>query len=412
MTTKPNNAARDPLTVGQHTFDAVDKIVEHAGFLSGQLQSLRERMYPPEAEKSLRYFMTNEVSKLTTIPESTLRTLSIDGKGPSPQRLENNHRAYTLAQINELRRYFAKQKPGGDLSVLPSRQKHEHLQILAATNFKGGSAKTTTTVHLAHYLALQGYRVLAIDLDPQASLSAMFGFQPEMDVGHNETIYAAMRYDEERRPLKDVIRKTYFDGLDLVPGNIEVMEFEYETPRVLGTNQKVEGGIFFERLKLAIDEVANDYDIVLLDTPPSLGYLTLGALYAATSMIITIHPAMLDVASMSQFLLMLGDLAAVIRDAGATMRNDFINYLVTRHDPNDQAQTQIVALLRHLFTDDVLVPTALQSTAVELAGLGKRSIYEVEPGEIPRNTLKRAREAMDDVNRAILDQVHKSWGRS
>lgn len=412
MTTqaKDAKAAAAPIQFG--SIDAVDKIVEHAGLLSGQLQTLRKRMYPPEAEKSLRYFMTNEVSKLTSIPESTLRTLSIDGKGPSPARLENNHRAYTLKQINELRRYFADQKPGGDLSFLPQRRGNEHLQVLAATNFKGGSAKTTTTVHLAHYLALQGYRVLAIDLDPQASLSAMFGFQPEMDVGENETIFAALRYDDQRKPISEVIRKTYFDGLDLVPGNIEVMEFEYETPRVLGTNQKVEGGIFFERLKLAIESVEGDYDIVLLDTPPSLGYLTLGALYSATSMVITIHPAMLDVASMSQFLLMLGDLAAVIRDAGASMRNDFMNYLITRHDPNDQAQTQIVALLRHLFADDVIMPTALQSTAVELAGLGKRSIYEVEAGEIPRNTLKRARESMDDVNKAILDQVHKSWGRT
>lgn len=412
MTTQAIDSDKTDIERLAGAIDAVDKIVDHAGLLSGQLQVLRQRMYPPEAEKSLRYFMTNEVSKLTSIPESTLRTLSIDGKGPSPARLENNHRAYTLAQVNELRRYFAAQKPDGDLSVLPHRQPGEHLQVLAATNFKGGSAKTTTTVHLAHYLALQGYRVLTIDLDPQASLSAMFGFQPEMDVGQNETIYAAMRYDDQRRPISEVIRKTYFDGLDLVPGNIEVMEFEYETPRVLGTNQKVEGGIFFERLKLAIAEVEDDYDIVLLDTPPSLGYLTLGALYSATSMIITIHPAMLDVASMSQFLLMLGDLAAVIRDAGATMQNDFINYLITRHDPNDQAQTQIVALLRHLFADDVIMPTALQSTAVELAGLGKRSIYEVEAGEIPRNTLKRAREAMDDVNRAILEQVHKSWGRT
>ena len=412
MTTQAIDSDKTDIRRLAGAIDAVDKIVDHAGLLSGQLQTLRERMYPPEAEKSLRYFMTNEVSKLTSIPESTLRTLSIDGKGPSPARLENNHRAYTLAQVNELRRYFAAQKPDGDLSILPHRQPGEHLQVLAATNFKGGSAKTTTTVHLAHYLALQGYRVLTIDLDPQASLSAMFGFQPEMDVGQNETIYAAMRYDDQRRPIRDVIRKTYFDGLDLVPGNIEVMEFEYETPRVLGTNQKVEGGIFFERLKLAIEDVEGDYDIVLLDTPPSLGYLTLGALYSATSMVITIHPAMLDVASMSQFLLMLGDLAAVIRDAGASMRNDFINYLITRHDPNDQAQTQIVALLRHLFADDVIMPTALQSTAVELAGLGKRSIYEVEAGEIPRNTLKRAREAMDDVNHAILDQIHRSWGRS
>lgn len=407
MATKANQV------VDEYTaLDTVDKIVRHARLLSGQLQTLRERMYPPEAEKKLRFFMTNEVSKLTSIPESTLRTMTIEGKGPSPARLDNNHRTYTLAQINELRRYFAAQKPAGAQNILPHRNSNEHLQVLAITNFKGGSAKTTTSVHLAHYLALRGYRVLAVDLDPQASMSAMFGSQPELDVGHNETIHAALRYDESRRPMKDIIRKTYFDGLDLIPGNIEVMEFEYDTPRILGMREKVVGGLFFERLDLAIKEVADDYDIVILDTPPSLGYLTLGALYAATSMIITVHPAMLDVASMNQFLLMMGDLVGVIRDAGATMRNDFISYLITRHDPNDQAQTQIVALLRHLFADDVLIPTALQSTAVEAAGLGKRSVYEVEPGEIQRNTLKRARQSMDSVNESILDLVHRSWGRS
>lgn len=59
----------------------------------------------------------------------------------------------------------------------------------------------------------------------------MFGAQPEVDVGSNETIYAALRYDEaERRPIRDIIRKTYFEGIDLIPGNLEVMEYEHETP--------------------------------------------------------------------------------------------------------------------------------------------------------------------------------------
>ena len=391
--------------------DSVDKIVRHAGLLSNQLQDLREQMYPPQASKSLRRFMTNEVSRLTSIPESTLRTMDLEGKGPSPARLENNHRAYTLAQINELRRYFADIKPGGAIEILPHRRDGEHVQILAVANFKGGSAKTTTSVHLSHYLALQGYRVLAIDLDPQASMSAMFGAQPEFDVAENETIYAALRYDEDRKSIRDVIRKTYFDGLDLIPGNIEVMEFEHETPQVLTAGGQRKEGIFFERLNLAIQDVADDYDVVILDTPPSLGYLTLGALYAATGLIITVHPAMLDVASMSQFLLMMGDLAGVIRDAGATMEKDFLHYLVTRHNINDQPQVQIVALLRHLFKEDVLMPTAIQSTAVEAAGLGKRTIYELESGEVTRATLKRARESMDDVNAAILDLIKQSWGR-
>ena len=406
MSVKPKFAVRSSEE------DATEKIVRHAEMLSKQLQDLRERMYPPEAQKRLRRFMTPEVSKLTSISESSLRTLSIEGKGPSPDRLENNHRAYTLDQINELRYYFAEKNPADAVQYLPHRTGSEHLQILAVANFKGGSAKTTTSVHLAHYLALHGYRVLAIDLDPQASMSAMFGAQPEFDVDSNETVYATLRYDDHRRPIRDVVRPTYFPGIDLIPGNIEVMEFEYDTPRVLAMKEATKGSLFFERLDQAIREVESDYDVVILDTPPSLGYLTLASLYSATGLLITVHPAMMDVASMNQFLLMMGDLVAVIKEAGATMDKDFMRYLITRHDSNDQAQAQIVGLMRHLFGDDVLMPTALESTAIEAAGLGKRTIYEVEPGEVQRNTLKRARESMDAVNGTLIRLIHSSWGRS
>ncbi|ASW10498.1 plasmid partitioning protein RepA [Rhizobium sp. 11515TR] len=391
--------------------NAASKIARHATVLSGQLQQLRTRMYPPKSEKMLRQFLTNEVSKLTSIPDSTLKLMSSEGRGPVPSRLENNHRVYTLAQINELRELFAKQKPAEALRFLPRRRPGEHLQVMAIANFKGGSAKTTTCVHLAHYLALHGYRVLALDLDPQASLSAMFGAQPEIDVGANETIYAALRYDAtERRSIREIIRKTYFDGIDLVPGNLEVMEYEHETPRVLA-QRSGSGAIFFERLKLALAEVEEDYDIVILDTPPSLGFLTLSAIYAATSMIITVHPAMLDVASMSQFLLMMGDLISVLDESGAQLDQDFIRYLITRHDPNDAPQSQVVAMLRHLFGTDVLLPTAIESTAVEAAGLAKRSLYELEMGQIGRDTHKRAREAVDAVNEAIVHLINTSWGR-
>lgn len=391
--------------------DAGIKIMRHANLLSGQLQQLRTRMYAPTSEKVLRPFLTNEVSKLTSIPDLTLKHWSSEGRGPEPGRLENNHRVYTLAQINELRALFAAQKPSDALKYLPHRRPGEHLQVLSIANFKGGSAKTTTCVHLAHYLALQGYRVLALDLDPQASLSAMFGSQPEFDVGPNETIYAALRYEEsEKRPIRDVIRKTYFEGIDIVPGNLEVMEYEHETPRILA-NKTGSGAIFFERLKLCLAEVEDDYDIVILDTPPSLGFLTLSAIYAATSMIITVHPAMLDVASMSQFLLMMGDLIGVLNESGAQLDQDFIRYLITRHDPNDAPQSQVVAMMRHLFGADVLLPTSIESTAVEAAGLAKRSIYELEVGQIGRDTHKRAREAVDAVNASIVRLINDSWGR-
>ena len=78
----------------------------------------------------------------------------------------------------------------------------------------------------------------------------------------------------------------------------------------------------------------------------------------------------------------------------------------------DQPQAQIAAMLRHLFAEEVLVPTAIESTAVEAAGLAKRSLYELEPGEIGRDTYRRAKESMDAVNAAIVELIRKSWGRT
>ena len=368
-------------------------------------------MYPPEAQKSLRRFMTHEVAKITSIPEPTLRLLSSEGRGPIPERLDNNYRVYTLEQVNALRRLLAEMKPAEAGRYLPRRRAGEHLQVIGIVNFKGGSAKTTTAAHLAHYLALHGYRVLAIDLDPQASLSALFGAQPEIEVGENETIYATLRYGPARRPMRDIIRQTYFPGIDLIPANIEVMEYEHETPRVLAAKSELKESIFFERLKLAIAEVEDDYDVVVLDTPPSLGFLTLGAIYAATGLIVTVHPAMLDVLSMSQFLLMMSDLIDVIHAEGGRLRQDFFHYLITRHDPNDQPQAQIVSMLRHLLAEDVLTPAVLESTAIESASLAKRTLYELEPGNVSRDTFRRARDAMDAVNDRILELIHQSWGR-
>lgn len=76
---------------------------------------------------------------------------------------------------------------------------------------------------------------------------------------------------------------------------------------------------------------------------------------------------------------------------------------------NDASQSQVVAMMRHIFGPDVLLPTAIESTAVEAAGLAKRSVYELEC-RIGRETQKRAREALDAVNKAILDLITSSLG--
>ncbi len=389
--------------------------MRHSHLLAAQLQSLRAQMYPPEAKKSLKTFTSREAAALVGIAESTLRQMSLDGESAIPDRMgrDNRRRAYTLGQINEIREHLAKKRPKEALNFVPRRRPNEKLQVLAIANFKGGSAKTTTTLHLAHFLALEGLRVLAIDLDPQASLSTVFGYQPELDIDDNQTIYGAIRYDEnERVPLSAVIRKTYFEGIDLVPGNLELMEYEHETPQAIARGDARGEAMFFRRLRSVINSVADDYDVVLIDAPPQLGYLTLGALYAATSLLVTVHPAMLDVSSMNQFLKMTSDILQVIDEHGGALEHDFIRYVLTRHNPNDVPQVNIVALLRSLFGEDVLAPSVVETTAIANAGLEKKSLYEMERGSVGRDTLSRALESVDAVNREIFSQIKHVWGRT
>ena len=225
---------------------AVDEAIRSdAEALSNELYNLRARLFPPSAAKTLRQFSSGEAAALIGVSDAYLRQLSLAGEGPAPAFLAGGRRAYTLSQVNEYRRFLSRDN---GREYLPTRRGSDHLQIVAITNFKGGSGKTTTSAHLAQYLALRGFRVLAIDLDPQSSLSTLFGVQPETDLSENETLYAAIRYDEKRRPLGEVIRPTYFTGIDLVPANLELQEFEHETPRLLAKGQRGEHDLFFNRV--------------------------------------------------------------------------------------------------------------------------------------------------------------------
>lgn len=399
--------------IARQSLPSVDETIgAQAELLSSQLQAMSEALFPPSSQKVLRRFTSGEAAKLIRVSDSTLRKMTLAGEGPQPQTTSNGRRLYSLSDINAIRRLLAQSTRGREaIEFVPRRRPHEHLQVLAVTNFKGGSGKTTTSAHLAQYLSLQGYRVLAIDLDPQASLSALLGVLPELDVGSNQTLYAAIRYDADKRLLSDVVRPTYFDGLDLVPGNLELMEFEHTTPKAL-TSGATGGTVFFARVAAALDEVAERYDVVVIDCPPQLGFLTLSGLCASTSMIVTVHPQMLDISSMSQFLLMTRDLLGVVRDAGGDLRYDFIRYLLTRYEPQDAPQTKVAALLRNLFGDHVMTNPMVKSAAVSDAGLTKQTLYEIGRENLTRSTYDRAMESLDAVNGEIEDLLRQAWGRA
>ncbi|MEM1150422.1 MAG: plasmid partitioning protein RepA [Pseudomonadota bacterium] len=394
-----------------------EAVARDAEALSSQLSAMRDRLFPPSAQKTMRPFTSGEAARLIGVTDGYLRQLSLAGEVPSPDIGPGGRRQYRLDDVNALRVYLASQHEPGSAKARaysPRRMPElgEHCQVLAVTNFKGGSGKTTTAAHLAQHFALKGYRVLAVDLDPQASMSALFGYQPELDLSGNDTLYGAIRYDGEARPLSEIIRETYFAGLDLVPGNLELQEFEHTTPQALARDGEAGAGgaaPFYARVQAALSTVADRYDVIILDCPPQLGFLTLGALCASTSVIVTVHPQMLDVASMSQFLFMTSDLLSVVREAGGTLQFDFLRYLLTRFEPHDGPQAQIAGFLRTQFGERVLTAPMVKSTAISDAGLTKQTLYEVGRENFSRGTYDRAMESLNAVNGEIEALVQDAW---
>jgi chromosome partitioning protein len=389
---------------------AIQKLVgAHARELSEKLQAHRLRLFPPTAKKTVRRFTSSEVADLLGVDPGYLRRINLEGKGPQPEVTGGGRRLYTVEDLAALRA-FLDEGAKGSRRYLPHRRAGEHLQVICVVNFKGGSGKTTTTAHLAQHLALHGYRTLAIDLDPQASLSALHGYQPEFDVGENQTLYGAIRYDDQKRPISEIIQQTYFPNLDLIPGNIELMEYEHDTPKALADNSGQ--GLFFTRLDSALSEVQDRYDVIVVDCPPQLGFLTMTAMCAATAVLVTVHPQMLDVMSMCQFLIMTSELLEVVANAGGNTGYDWMRYLVTRYEPGDGPQNQMVSFMRSMFEEHVLNYPMLKSTAISDAGLTKQTLYEVGRENFSRSTYDRAMEALNNVNGEIESLIKQAWGRA
>ena len=389
------------------TFEFDEKILRQGAEISRRLDQIRIERFPPNAKKTLRHFSMAEVAHYLGISPNNLKRLHLEGKGPIPTTGSGGRRFYTAEQMQELRFYLDKNGKADAKKYVPHRKPGEKLQVIAVVNFKGGSGKTTTATHLAQHLALTGHRVLAVDLDPQASLSALHGFQPELD--KNPSLYDSIRYDDERKPIADIILPTNFPGLDIIPANLDLQEYEYDTPLAMQTSS--EGKRFFTRFGKALNEVDDRYDVVVIDCPPQLGYLTLTALTAATSVLITVHPQMLDLMSMSQFLLMLGNITKTIKRAGADVQMDWLRYLITRYEASDIPQAQMLGFMQSMLAEEILKSPMVKSTASSDAGLTKQSLYEVERSNFTRETYDRAIECMDAVNFEIQGLIHRSWGR-
>ena len=204
------------------------------------------------------------------------------------------------------------------------------MQIIAIANQKGGCGKTTTTVNLAAYLALNGKKTLLVDLDPQGSSTRHLGLN-ELD----KTMYDVLMRGLDIRAL---IKNTMVSGLDIAPTNNFLGKAELELASKLTARESV------LRPKLRSLE---GYDYVLIDTPPTLGFLTLNALVASDMVLIPIQTQFFALMGLSMIL----DLLELIKtDLGYDIKK---RYLLTLFDPRTKMAKEIVAQVKESLGEDV-----------------------------------------------------------
>ena len=408
---------------------------------------IRKQTYSPEMEKTLRRFSSWEVGELIfKVNQSTLRgRLASD---PSlPQGLveeDGRQRWYSLEEINQIRRRLKVNRK----SLMPPRPSGKRAIRAAIANFKGGAGKSTVALHFAHAAALDGYRVLCVDFDPQATLSHSMGLS---DVDEEFTVWGVMARDlihqteamnanvsmgaesgaallKRSLPssitdmgladlrVTDFIKPTSWPTIDIVPSCANAAFVEFASAQYRHVNPEWS---FFAAVSRYLDQLPPDaYDMIIFDCPPAIGYQSMNAVFAADVLYIPSGPGYWEYDSTTSFI---GQLSEALEDlahfrsgvpAGTmSLPKAFLDvrFLLTRFEPNNDLHRAMQQAFVKVFEDRVTEHPIEMTRAVEQSGRFLSSIYEIDYRDMTRETWRRARASFDQAYEEFRTNLVSAW---
>jgi chromosome partitioning protein len=341
-------------------------------------------------------FSIGEAAELVGRTPAAIRDAEKDGRLPEPPRTETNRRVgYTLAQVNDMRGVFG---------TRPWRAPEDPCAVIAVQNFKGGVGKSTLSVHLAQYLAIQGYRVALIDCDSQASATTLFGFVPDLDLGEEHTLYPFLRHDDIRS-LDYALQDTHFDGLKLIPANLRLFQSEYE----LAARMARGGGRLLDRLAQGIASIADQFDVIILDPPPALGAISLSVLRAANALVVPVPPTVMDFSSTAAFLAMLDETITELASRNLAPELNFIRIVASKVDEQKSMQKELLALMRQVFGLAMIRTPMKDSAEIDNVTARLMTVYEVDSAMTSRAVRDRCLTYLNGVNQEILVDIRSTW---
>ena len=394
---------------------------------------IRQNTFSPESTKRLRRFSSWEVADLIfKMNQSTFRgKLAADPSLPSGEVEEDGRqRWFSLDEINELRRRIKASRK----SLMPPRPDGKRAFRAAVANFKGGAGKSTVALHLAHAAALDGYRVLVGDFDPQATLSHSMGLT---DVSEDYTVWGIMARDliretdrmnsaavgaasgtalpQRKLPASirdmgldelrhsDFIQSTSWSTIDIIPSCANAAFVEFASAQYRHLNPE---WTFFAAVSRYLDGIADDdYDLILFDCPPAIGYQSMNAVFAADMLYIPSGPGYWEYDSTTSFI---GQLSEALEDLSAGIEGSFpagkislpkafvdIRFLMTRYEPGNDLHRAMLEAFRKVFGEHVTEHPVEMTRAVEQSGRFLSSVYEIDYRNMTRETWRRARTSFD-----------------
>lgn len=396
--------------------------------------------------RKLRLFSTWEITRyLIPVAQAHFRRVLKQNPDLPQGRSETDGGAkwFSLDEVHRLRAHFGDtgSKAKG---YIPYRPKGLPAKMVAVANFKGGVGKTSTAAHLAMSAALDGYNVLVIDLDSQASMTSIFGGKVEDEW---QTVFPLLarhyashlqadnqrRVDRDEAPVplddtltealtiktKDLVQPTHWPNIDLIGAQLNLYWAEFQVPvwRMQGRGWKLWDALTDT---LQADGVLDDYDLIFIDTPPALGYLTINALAAADILLVPLGASFLEFDSTGRFFDMLYSTFASIEEGENRIRRqeglsemkfewDAVRALITRFDAGQQ--TDLANVIQAYFGDFMTTYRQEVTAMVGQAGEQVNGIYEADYREFNRDTYVRGRETFDRTWAEVKEVVLGTWWR-